>query len=332
MRRNKLRLLTFLLCFTLCGLSAPALTIKMGSIAPFGSPWDKALKKLAVEWQKVSRGKVTLKIYSGGIAGGELDMIRKMRINQLQAAAMTGVGLGKIAWDLLIIQLPFVVRTDDELDYVFEKMSPTFNALLQEKGFKLLAFTKAGWAHFFSKRPVIYPEDLRQHKMQVLKGSEDIDRAWREMGFHIIPLDASDAIPALQSGMVETFSATPLTAAAMQWFALAKNMTDFNWAPLIGGIVVTTRTWNRIPKDLQPKLMAATESIFEDLNRETIKVEAQAMKVMLENGLIINHVPPEAELEWKKMVDRGFGILIGSTLSRDLYEETLKYLEEFRSR
>ena len=85
--------------------------------------------------------------------GKKIDMIRKIRINQLQAAAITGMGMGKIAWDTLIIQLPFMARTDEELNYLFEKMYPHFDRLMNEKGFKLLAFTQIGWAHFFAKKP-----------------------------------------------------------------------------------------------------------------------------------------------------------------------------------
>ena len=53
-----------------------ALTIKIGTIAPLRSPWVRELKKLGLEWTKITNGKVTLKIYAGGIAGGEDDMVR----------------------------------------------------------------------------------------------------------------------------------------------------------------------------------------------------------------------------------------------------------------
>ena len=54
-----------------------ALTIKLGSIAPNGSPWDNALRKMAAEWASLSNGKVKLKIYPGGIAGDEPDRAPK---------------------------------------------------------------------------------------------------------------------------------------------------------------------------------------------------------------------------------------------------------------
>ena len=81
-------------CIFLFVQAPPAwgLTIKLGSLAPSGSPWDKGLCRLGAEWQKISNGTVEPKIYPGGIVGDESDMTRKMRIGQLNAAGLSGRG------------------------------------------------------------------------------------------------------------------------------------------------------------------------------------------------------------------------------------------------
>jgi TRAP-type C4-dicarboxylate transport system substrate-binding protein len=322
----------FLLLFLLLPSALPAQTvIKLGSLAPADSPWDKALLKMALDWQTVSRGKVTVKVYSGGIAGDEPDMIRLMRINQLQAAAMTGSGLGKIDPDFLVYQLPFMARNDEELEYLFERLRPRLESLAEAKGFILLAFTSSGWLHFFSKTPLYTPSDMEKLKFFVMEGSPEVDQAWKEMGFHIVPLPANDAFAALQSGMVDVFTASPLTAAALQWFALAPNMTDFNWAPLTGGLVITTQAWRRIPADLRPELANAAREALGGLTAEVEKVEAQAMQIMKQNGLIVRHVTPAQLAEWDQLVQRGLRILINNPIDGDIYQEAKSILEEYRS-
>ena len=316
--------------FLVCASQASALVIKVGSVAPEGSPWDKALKRIALDWQKISGGRVTMKIYSGGIAGDEPDMIRKMRINQIQAAAMTGSGLGKIDPNFLVYQLPFLTQTDAELDYLFEKLRPQLEALLEDKGFTFLAFIKSGWLRFFSTKKVITPADFQKLKFFVMEGSPEVDQAWKAMGFHIVPLPPNDAFAALQSGMVEIFTASPLTAAAMQWFALAPNMTDFYWSPLTAGLIVSNQAWQRIPADIRPKLKEATQQALHDLEAEIKAVEKQAIDVMKENGLVIHEVPPAALQQWKDLVEKGFGILIGDVISRDLYDEAKRIMSEYR--
>ncbi len=333
MKLLKISIITLIaiLSLSIPAVSTSALTIKLGTLAPEGSPYDKALKRIAAEWNVISNGRITIKIYPGGIVGGEYDMIRKMRINQLQAAAITGVAMSQIAIDTITFQIPFLVRTDEELDYVLEKIRPTLDSKLAEKGFKILAFTKAGWVHIFARYPVVTPEDLMRQKMHVSEGNSALNMAWREMGFHIIPLPATEVVPGLQSGMIDAFTTTPLLAAAMQWFGIARNMSELRWAPMTGGIVISQRAWKRIPKELQPKLQAAIPAIMDDMYKETMEIEKQALKIMLENGLVINPVPPEAEKQWKELVRRGFNILVGKTFSREVYEAVEGYLEEFRN-
>lgn len=322
--------LILLVGFLVCASQAGALVIKVGSVAPEGSPWDKALKRIALDWQKISGGRVTMKIYSGGIAGDEPDMIRKMRINQIQAAAMTGSGLGKIDPDWLVYQLPFLTQNDEELDYLFERIRPELETLLEEKGFTFLAVIKSGWLRFFSTEKVITPADFRKLKFFVMEGSPEIDQAWKAMGFHIVPLPPNDAFAALQSGMVEVFSASPLTAAAMQWFALAPHMTDFYWTPLTAGLIISNQAWRRIPVELRPKLKEATQRALYDLEAEIMAVENQATDIMIQNGLVIHEVPPAALQQWQDLVEKGFGILIGEVISRDLYEEAKRTVSEYR--
>jgi TRAP-type C4-dicarboxylate transport system substrate-binding protein len=304
--------------------------IKLGSLAPADSPWDKALLKIALEWQTISRGRVTLKVYSGGIAGDEPDMIRKMRINQLQAAAMTGSGLGKIHPNFLVYQLPFMARDDEELQYLFDRLRPRLEKEIQEKGFVLLAFTRSGWLRFFSKTKMLTPEDMAKLKFFVMEGSPEVDQAWKEMGFHIVPLPANDAFAGLQSGMVDVFTASPLTAAALQWFALAPNMTDFNWSPLTGALVITSQAWRRIPAELRSELQKAAEGALEGLTGEVEKVEAQAIEIMKKNGLIIHKVTPAQLEQWQKLVENGLKILLDNPISADIYEEARGILEEYR--
>src|SRR2546421_2181948 len=70
--------------------------IKLGTLAPKGSTWDILIKEMAQKWSEVSGGKVKLRTYPGGVLGNEGDMVRKMRIGQLSAAALTAIGLHDI--------------------------------------------------------------------------------------------------------------------------------------------------------------------------------------------------------------------------------------------
>ena len=77
-----------LAAFTLQGLlliavSASPQMIKLGTLAPTGSPWHTILRDMTEDWRRVTGGKIQFRIYSGGVSGDEPDMVRKLRIGQL---------------------------------------------------------------------------------------------------------------------------------------------------------------------------------------------------------------------------------------------------------
>src|SRR5947209_11010805 len=98
--------------FALLFAAAPAradVVIKVGTLAPNGSPWHTLLKEMGQKWEQASGGKVKLRVYPGGVLGNEGDMIKKMRIGQLQAAAVTTIGLHDISPDPQSLDVPMMI-------------------------------------------------------------------------------------------------------------------------------------------------------------------------------------------------------------------------------
>jgi TRAP-type transport system periplasmic protein len=306
--------------------------IKFGSLAPVGSPWDTALKRISAEWTKVSEGEIVLKIYSGGIAGDEPDMVRKVRLGQLDAVGLTGIGLSRLDQAIMSLQVPLLIRTEGELDYILSKMTDYYEADLEKKGFKVLIWTKVGWAHFFAKKPVVYPEDLKKLKFFISEGGSDEVNTWRDVGFNPVPLPTTDLMTALQSGMVEALTASPLTAAAYQWFGLAPNMCGMKWAPFIGAMLVSTRTWNKLKPEMRQKLLDSARKIGTSMQAEISGADDQALKVMLQNGLKVSTVPPEAIKQWEAIVEQGFIAKLGGKMyDKDIYVKVKSLLADYKA-
>jgi TRAP-type C4-dicarboxylate transport system substrate-binding protein len=254
-----------------------------------------------------------------------------MRIGQLNAAGMTGIGLCRIFPDIITVQLPLFVRNNAELAYVLDKIKPAFANELEKRGFKVIIWSFVGWVHFFSKNPVVTPDDLKKQKLFIWAGDADALQIWKESGFHVIPLTPTDIMPSLQSGMIDAFSTTPLSAASYQWFGLAKNMCEMKWAPLIGGIVVSTATWSKIPADVAAKLENVAQQIGNDMQADILKSDEAAMTIMKKNGLIVNPVPPSVEKVWQTTVESSIAKGLLKNTAKDLFETVKKYLNDYRA-
>src|SRR3977135_4301949 len=155
----------------LCSALSPAQTIiRLGTMVPKGSRWHDILLNMGEDWKKASGGKVELKIYPGGEQGDEPEMVQKLRIKKLQAVALSGAGLSGIDAAVAALQVPMMLSSYEELDYVRDRISDRLEQGLAKRGFIVLNWGDAGWVHFFTKQPAVHPDDIRKLKLCVLQG------------------------------------------------------------------------------------------------------------------------------------------------------------------
>ena len=330
MKKN-ISILLLLIFMTSAPLSA--LTIKMGSLFPEGSAWDVTLKKMAREWSDVTDGKVKMKIYPGGIAGEESDMVRKMRIGQLDAAVLTNVGMTDIVTDSLVFSLPFLVRNEEELDYVIHDLLPLFDEEFRDKGFEVLIWSKSGWINFFSNIELMTPEDLKKTRLSVSPNNPAMMEAFKALGLKVIPLGMNDTLMGLQSGMIDTFYSIPMAAAAYQWFALANHLNPINMTPVIGGIVISERTWQKIPERYHEDLKLSMANVEREFVNETDRLNNEALRIMKDNGLKVLSPGSEMEGVWRSFFQDSYDALVGDNLliSEKVYREMSEKLDSFRA-
>jgi TRAP-type C4-dicarboxylate transport system substrate-binding protein len=318
-----------LLLFWLPCLPAEAVTLKIATLAPMGSPWVESLRRLSAEWDRISEGRVHLKIYPGGIAGEEADMIRKMRIGQLDGAALTQMGMGLLDSAILALSTPFLIQNEGELDHVMERTKPYFESRLADRGYRLVAFTKAGWVHFFGREPLILPEDLKRLKLGVTAGDADFVEPWRRAGFNAFSLPFGDLLVGLQTGMIDAFYAPPLVAATFQWFGAARHMSALPIAPVVGAVLVTSRFLERIPEELREPLLATFTTLEKELNAQMRALEEEALTVMQEQGLEIHPIPAEAAKQWRRIGDQGIRAVLGRMIPKDSYDLIVELVAEY---
>jgi TRAP-type C4-dicarboxylate transport system substrate-binding protein len=322
------------LLMTPAATAAPAasgpVVIKIASIAPGRSPWDKALEQVANDWERLSNGSVIVKIYAGSIAGGEQDMIRKMRLGSIQGGVFSNMGLAKVDHSLTVLSIPFLFHSRDEFNAVFERMKPTFEKLIEDQGFKVVLWTLAGWINFFSKKAVVDPDDLKKLKISVTADFPEVEQVWKHMGYEVVTGDDSDLMIQLQSGAVSAIYLPALVAASGQFFALAPHMLSPSLAPLLGGLLLTDKAWASIPAELRQPFLDAVAKASKGLYDETMSLESDAVKMMKDNKLVI-HDPPAASLaKWREAATVAVGRLLGTVFSKEIYEQIMGYVQEYR--
>ena len=332
MFKSRMRLLAVLFSFIFFQQSLGAFTIKLASPLPEGTEWDNSLRQMADEWSEITGGRVRVKIYPGGIAGDEADMVRKMRIGQIDAGVFSAFGLKMMVPETFVLTLPGLLKSDAEIDYVLEKFSLRFDEKFREAGFEMLSWSLSGWANIFSRVPVHTPAELQSVSLAVDNSETETSAAFKALGFNVVTINLNEIMVGLQSGLVGAVAAPPVLAGAYQWFALAPYMTDFNITPVLGGLVVSERTWQRIPAEYRDELKASMARVGDEFYDEAFSLNKMALSVMDDNGL--KHVTlDDEEIEaFEKIMKEGHVFMVGEdkAISPELYKEMQDELENFR--
>jgi len=320
-----------ILAALLAAVPAQDASVKMGTLAPEGSPWHNILRDLSEDWKKATSARAQFRIFPGGVQGDEPDMVRKMRVGQLHAAALTGVGLSEIAPEIMALQMPMLIQSYEELDYVLEKMASRLERILESKGFKVLHWGDAGWVTFFGQKAIVTPDDLRAQKLFVWNSGTVEVAVWKDAGVQAVPLPATEIHTGLKSGLINAFSTTPLAALSFQWFGSARHMTDLKWAPLVGATVITTKRWNQLPESARSPLLEAARKAGERFKAETRKLGDDAVDVMKKHGLAVHAVPEDARAEWEKVARAAYPKIMGSSIPAAILDEVEKHRDDFRA-
>ena len=315
----------------LVGLPASAQTIKLGTLAPQNSPYYDILRDLAESWKRTSEGKIRFRIYPGGVAGDDPDMVRKMRIGQLDAALLAGSGLTEIAPEIKALQMPMMFSNEKEWDHVREQMAPKLEQIFKAKGFRVLLWGDAGWVYLFAQKPVVRPDDLKPLRLFVWAGEPHIVEAWRDLGYRPVALAVNEIHSALHSGLINAYITTPIAALSFQWFGLSKEMTGLKWAPLVGALVIRENKWQRVSEEIRPQLLRSAREAGARFLKQIRDHNTEAIQVMQEHGLRVHEVPSDARADWRKRFRENYPLIMGNSVPPELVGEAERIRDEYRA-
>jgi len=331
---NKFILLFVFCAFFMLAPSRPAqargMVVKMGTMAPKGSIFHKALLKMAVAFDEETGGKVKLKVYAG-VVGDEPTIIRKMRVGQLQAATLTSTGLALITKEPMAVQLPMQFRNTDEMDATLVGMEPVFNKALENHGFVSLTWSDGGWMYFFTKKPAVSVSDVQNRKLWMWANDPVAVEAFSVIGFAPVVLSGVDIIPSLQTGMITALPTTPVTALALQSYPMTPHMIDIKWGVMLGGTIINKKVWEKIPVDAREKIRSRCYKIGKEMARDARAQSAQALKIMQQKGLVIHHPDAAQRKAWEQKAAESSAIVRVKAVDPALVDQATKIRDAYRA-
>lgn len=310
---------------------AKRVTIKMATLAPKGSVFHEILEEMANAWKEASDGKVRVRIYAGGVAGDDPQVVRKMRLGSLNAGLLTSGGLSEIDKAVHALMIPGAYKTVAEYDAVLERLRGELNQIYDAKGFVVLGWMDAGWIRFFTKGAARTPAEVGQtQKLWVSAGDTNVVEIWKQAGFNVVPLPSTEIATALQTGLVTAIPAPPQAAMLMQYQKHTDHMIETPWAPLAGALVVKKDAWEKIEPGVREKLAAAATSAIAKLRADARPNEQKAIDAMAERGLKVVTLSAEEDKAWRDSLAKARDKIRGAWVQAELFDKVQAILAELR--
>lgn len=309
-----------------------AAALRIASVVPKNSIYHQQLLEIGEAWRPAQGGNARYTVFTDGSQGGEAEIVRRMRIGQLQGALVSVVGLREIEPSIAALQnLPLLFRSWDEVDHVREKMRPAMEKRFAERGFVVVGWGDAGWVRFFSKEPAFRPDDYKRMKFFAWGSEPEQQAIMKSLGYTPVPLETADILPSIQTGMISVVPSTPYFALASQVYATAGNMLEINWAPIVGAMVVTKKAWDDMTPAAQQALKTAGERAGGAMRTRARAEVDEAVDAMKKRGLVVNRPNAEQLREWTALAENLYPRIRGTMVPADTFDEVFAHLKAYRA-
>ncbi|HTA65724.1 MAG TPA: TRAP transporter substrate-binding protein DctP [Xanthomonadaceae bacterium] len=274
-------------------------TIKIATVAPEGSAWMRELRAAGAEVQTGTQGRVLVKFYPGGVMGSDLDVMRDIRLGQLQGGMLTSSALANIYPDAPIYSLPFLFDSWAQVDKVRPQIDPLLAKGFDAHGMHMLAASSIGFAYIMGTRPLHSRADMDRAKLWIPQNDVIAERTFKMAGISTIPLPLGDVFTSLQTGLVDTVANTPSGAVALQWHGKVRSMIDLPLTFVVGYVVLDGKAWHELSPADQAVVGKAFAAAAARMDAGIRHDDAAALDAMKKQGLVLTTLDPAEAARWR---------------------------------
>ena len=321
--KNIVKKLVLVFAISFVGFNSPVLlakTIKIATLSPEGTFWMKHMRVGAKEIKKKTQGRVKFKFYPGGVMGNDENVLRKIRIGQLQGGAITIGSLSQSTPDTTIYGLPYLFSSLDDASEIRKTTDPMLSKIIEKNGFVNFGFAQGGFTYLMSKEPIRSLDDLRQRKSWIPEKSDIGLSVYRHVGVSPISLSLSDVLTGLQTGLIDTVVTSPIGALALQWHTHIKYVTDQPVNYLAAMLIIDKKAFHKLSEADQEIIRDVMEKVYKKIDQQNKVDNVAARQALINQGVKFITLSDTEKQEWEKIDDLVIKEMIKKyNYTRDLY-------------
>lgn len=222
--------------------------LKFALIVPRTPELAMEEKKYNKRLGELTNNEVQVRVYWGGTAGDDTDVLRKMRAGQIDGAPLGLDVMSQFVRECLVLQTPGLFRNYKQVDSVRDELAPAFSEESYKNGYKALVWGDIGRLRIFSKKPITTLAAMRSVRPWLYPPSTMLKEFYKQNNITGVPLGVAEVYGGLQTNMIDTYWATSVLAIALQWHRTSKFVSADALGFLNGAILLRRPAWDGLPE------------------------------------------------------------------------------------
>jgi TRAP-type transport system periplasmic protein len=284
------------------------------------------VKKYNDELGQLTNNAVQVRVYWGGSAGDDTDVLRKMRTGQMDAAPLSVELVSSFVRQALVLQSPALFTNYKQVDAVRAQLTPNMDKEAYDNGFKVMGWGDVGRLRLLSKQPVNSVADFKRMRPWLYPQSDTLKEFYKLIGATGVPLGVVEVYGALQTNMIDVVWVSAVLGAALQWHTGTHYITEQGLGFINGAFVIRRGAWDALPEIVQKSMLKLAADRRDKNQIDIRKADERAYLKLVERG----HKPVRLQLdEWRKLGVTLRSRMIGRIYTQELVDRAQKIASQF---
>ncbi|MEM6885705.1 MAG: TRAP transporter substrate-binding protein [Verrucomicrobiota bacterium] len=274
--------------------------LKIAHVLPSNHPVHAGIANFAERVDHHSAGRLQIDIFPNGQLGTETQNLEQLQTGTLDIAKVGGATLGNFLHVAKVFSLPYLFR---DIDHYWSVLNgPIGTELLealavkdsgQPSGFLGLTYYDAGSRNFYTKKPILQPDDLKGLKIRVMNDPVAIDMM-EAMGASAVPIAASELYTALQQGVVDGAENNPPVFVSSRHYEICNHFSFDHHSRIPDLLVIAANTWKSLSEQEQEWVRLAAQESAAFQRQAWEQGVQQALTEMKQNEVTIHQADTAA--------------------------------------
>ncbi len=311
--------------------SALAMELRISTLLPDGTAEVRALRQASNQISAETDGRVSLRLFPGGVMGDDDAIERRIRAGQVHGALVQSGALSGSFRDIQILNAPFIIEDYAEVDHLRAVFSEDMEQGLKAQGIHTFGFIDGGFAYVMSREPARSVEDLRNSRVWLPANDNFSIQVARAFGVSPTVLGISEVLTSIQTGVVDTIIAPATAALTLQWFSRLDYVTDMPLIYTFATLYIHERYMSRLSAEDRAVVDRVLREATRQMDENARHNNRAAFDALLNQGLERVELTREERDAVRDKAEEAHNVLIREgEFSREWHGRLLEALEDYR--